>query len=195
MIKLAQLLLIFVFCLGSSYGQAAPTTKLGGEKEAKSGKYKFFKGQKTKIKRPFEMRDPFKRKRLRKKRTTRFGNFSQSGIFSNLPSIDGVPLDQIKIVGILLGKNRRAIAKIGDSSSGAAVGGSAEAAAASRKAKRKAGGSSGDATYILKEGMKIGENEAEIKAILPGGIVLVEKITNVYDQDEYLETIIPLTSE
>ena len=49
--------------------------------------------------------------------------------------------------------------------------------------------------YYIKEGMKLGENGAEVKAILPGGIVLVEKIRNVYDQDEYLETVIPVSND
>ena len=48
-------------------------------------------------------------------------------------------------------------------------------------------------SFILKEGMSLGKNKAELKAILPGGIVLVEKFKNVYDQDEYLETIIPVS--
>ena len=47
--------------------------------------------------------------------------------------------------------------------------------------------------YYIKEGMRIGTNSAEVKAILPGGIVLVEKIRNVYDLDEYLETVIPVS--
>jgi len=46
---------------------------------------------------------------------------------------------------------------------------------------------------ILKEGMKIGDDGAELKAILPGGIILVEKIVNVYGQEEYLETVIPIS--
>jgi type IV pilus assembly protein PilP len=40
--------------------------------------------------------------------------------------------------------------------------------------------------------MVLGNNNAEIRAILPGGVVLVEKLINVYDQEEYLETILPL---
>jgi hypothetical protein len=46
---------------------------------------------------------------------------------------------------------------------------------------------------IFKEGAKIGAEAAELKAILPGGIVLVEKITNVYGEEEYLETVIPIS--
>jgi type IV pilus assembly protein PilP len=53
--------------------------------------------------------------------------------------------------------------------------------------------SGGKDVIILKEGMKIGQDEAELKAILPGGIVLVEKIVNVYGQEEFLETVIPIS--
>ena len=42
--------------------------------------------------------------------------------------------------------------------------------------------------------MKISHGEAEVKAILPGGVVIVEKIKNIYDQDEYLETILPISN-
>jgi len=129
--------------------------------------YDFFRNQKTKIKNPFELRDPFKRQiqQGRDKKKKRFGGFVEGNVFSNLPSIEEVPLNKIKIVGVFLGKDRRAMAKVDEQ------------------------------TFILKEGMKLGADSALLKAILPGGIVLVEKITNVYDQDEYLETIIPVSVE
>jgi hypothetical protein len=41
--------------------------------------------------------------------------------------------------------------------------------------------------------MKLGANKATLRAILPGGLVLVEKNTNIYGEDEYLETVIPLS--
>lgn len=123
------------------------------------------------IKNPFELRDPFKRE-LRRKRSGKRDYPGTKTVFSNIQTIDNTPLDRIKITGILIGKERRAVAKTVDDS-----------------------GKEGDQSYILKEGMKLGENNAEIKAILPGGIVLVEKIRNVYDQDEYLETIIPVASD
>jgi hypothetical protein len=41
--------------------------------------------------------------------------------------------------------------------------------------------------------MKLGPNNADIKAILPGGIILVEKVTNIYGEDEFLETVIPIS--
>jgi type IV pilus assembly protein PilP len=122
---------------------------------------------KTKIKEPFKLRDPFRPKEVRgtkEKQITQSGGV-RNGIFTNLDTIDNVPLAQIKITGVIIGKDRRAIAKIADGKPG----------------------------IILREGMKIGEDQAEIKAILPGGIVLVEKIINVYGQDEYLETVIPIS--
>lgn len=132
-------------------------------------KYNFLRDQKTYIKNPFELRDPFKRpiRTSEKGKKRRFGGFVDGNVFSNLPSIEDASIDKLKIVGVFLGKDRRALAKVdGDNQ-----------------------------VHILKEGMKIGADEAELKAILPGGIVLVEKIRNVYDQDEYLETVIPVTIE
>ena len=135
---------------------------------AKNAQFEFFNGNKTKIKNPFRLRDPFKRKILSlKAKRGKYSAFLKGNFFSNLPSIDNVPLNDIKIVGVLLGKKRRAMAKIRN----------------------------GKDTYLLKEGMRLGLDNAEIKAILPGGIVVVEKIKNVYNQEEYLETIIPISSE
>lgn len=130
-------------------------------------KFQFLKGQTTLIKNPFELRDPFKResKRVKGARKSRFTPIQEGELFTNLPSITNVPLEKIKITGILVGRERRAMAKVeGDQN-----------------------------TYILKEGMFLGVDNAEIKAILPGGVVLVEKIRNVYDQDEYLETILTIS--
>lgn len=127
---------------------------------------------KTKIADPFKIRDPFRStketKTLKEQKITETGGI-RDGVFTNLNSIDNVPLSQIKIIGVIIGKDRRAIARISSGSGNAKSG------------------------IILKEGMKIGEDKAEIKAILPGGLVLVEKIVNVYGQDEYLETVIPIS--
>jgi len=43
--------------------------------------------------------------------------------------------------------------------------------------------------------MKLAKGTAELKAIMPGGIALVEKIKNIYDQEEYIETIILLSTQ
>ncbi|MDC1173807.1 hypothetical protein OAT67_00295 [Bacteriovoracaceae bacterium] len=118
------------------------------------------------------MRDPFKRKDLKLKNDKRsYGGYLQNNSYSNLPTINRVKLESIRVIGILLGKDRRAMAKT-----------------------ISAMGKLSDDTFILKEGMRLGENNAEIRAIVPGGVVLVEKITNVYDQDEYIETVIPVSN-
>lgn len=133
---------------------------------------KFYKDVTTKIKDPFNMRDPFKRILFKRKSELKksYTILEEGSVFSNLPTIENVPISKIKIVGILLGKERRAMAKISESSQGGE-------------------------TYILKEGMKLGNNEAELKAILPGGIVVVEKLKDVYDKDEFIETLIPVSPE
>lgn len=135
----------------------------------------FFQRTRTSIKNPFDMRDPFKRKAQKLKSSSKKDFKQDRTTFSNLPTLDGVPLEQIRIIGVILGDDRRAIAK-------------------SISSDRNAGPESKE-TYVIKEGMILGHNKAEVKAILPGGIVLVEKIRNVYDQDEYIETILPVTVE
>ncbi len=141
--------------------------------EVNKREYQFFKENKTFIKNPFKLRDPFKRKvsKVRLEVVKKKSSFF-TGVLDNEPSLDGVRLDQIRVVGVLLGKDRRAIARI-----------------TSGEEKLS------EETYILREGMTIGADRAEIRAILPGGIVLVEKIRNVYDKDEYLETVIPISSD
>ena len=118
------------------------------------------------IENPLELRDPFKKKRVmgRKKKST-YKTILVDNSYSNLPDIGNTPLKSIKIVGILLGKKRVAMAKVSKSQE----------------------------VYLLREGMKIGLDKAEIKAILPGGIVVVEKLRNVYEEDEYIETVIPFS--
>lgn len=128
----------------------------------------FFKG-KTKIDNPYELRDPFKSppgkgsKSQEDKKTNYFK--TADGTFTNIPAKEQISLQDLRIVGVLIGKERRALAKFGASTG----------------------------VVILREGMKVGQDNAELKAILPGGIVLVEKIINVYGQEEYLETVIPIS--
>lgn len=153
-------------------------TSLVFAQDSKSdSQYNLFKS-KTYVKNPLELRDPFKR-RINKKKTlsnqTRSKN-QLAGIYSNINNaIESKSIESIRIVGVVLGSERRAMAKI---------------------AGEEGSGADGDTNiYYIKEGMKIGENGAEVKAILPGGVVLVEKIRNVYDQDEYLETVIPVSND
>lgn len=137
--------------------------------------YRFFKKERTKIKKPFELRDPFTKKSKKvistKQEKKKFGNS-----FSNRGQLIIRELQDIKIVGIFLGKDRKALAKKVE---GTDPDGSPKL---------------GKQVFILKEGMNLGRNRAEVKAILPGGVVLVERIRNVYEQEELLETILPLYS-
>lgn len=140
--------------------------------------------QQTSITNPFDMRDPFKRNlpkrgRLKKNLGNRFYN---GQMYTNIDSVEGIPLEQIRVVGVLLGNNRRAIVRLVDPDQEQRM--AEDPNAAEPKDYR---------TFVVKEGMKLGIDGAEVRAILPGGIVLVEKIRNVYDQDEYLETIIPVS--
>jgi hypothetical protein len=183
-IALCGLFLITIFAQRSLYAQgqeAQKTQKIkdNGTKEKdasalslKEKKLSFFEKNSDLTKDALDLRDPFKRKkiRLRKGEKTLGGGYLKDNAYSNTPKVGSTGVDQIKIVGILLGKKRTAIARRVDSS-GIAQG----------------------PIFYLKEGMKIGDNKAEIKAILPGGILLVEKILNVYDQEEYIETVIPVS--
>lgn len=159
LIKIIVLISVFIVSVGSISAKES---------------YQFFKDIKTYIKKPFELRDPFKPNLRSKshKRIKSYGAKLKGNTYSNVESIEEVPVSKIKITGVLLGKSRRAIARIISGKDGV-----------------------NSNSFILKEGMKLGTDGAEIKAILPGGIVLVEKIRNVYDQDEYLETIIPVSSD
>ncbi|MGE3609397.1 MAG: pilus assembly protein PilP [Bacteriovoracaceae bacterium] len=129
----------------------------------------FFK-DKTKIENPLELRDPFKPNlpRVEDKAEQKQNYFFKQGRYSNIDNekdVEDLSIDKMKVVGVMIGKERRALIK-NPTSKG---------------------------IVVLKEGMKVGPEEAELKAILPGGIVLVEKIINVYGQEEYLETVIPIS--
>lgn len=134
---------------------------------AQESKEPGFLRAKTYLKNPLELRDPFKR-RINKKKSSGIGKYNLTGIYSNITeSIENKAVETLKVTGVIIGKERRALVRSG----------------------------SGLDTFIIKEGMKIGPNQAEVKAILPGGVVFVEKIQNVYDQEEYLETVIPVSGE
>lgn len=126
---------------------------------------KNFKDKDTKITAPLNLRNPFKRIHVFKKKKKHV--LGKDLTLTNQKGVENLSIDNIVIVGIVLGKNRRALAK--------------------NSSKEK-----DQNVFILREGMFLENNRAEIKAILPGGIVIVEKIYNVYDQEEYLETIIPM---
>ena len=124
----------------------------------------FFK-DKTKIEKPFELRDPFKAPQFKSEKGKNKEGFYSSGKgeYTNIIEATVKSVNDIKLVGVLIGKERRALV------------------------------ANGKSVIILKEGAKIGEDGAELKAILPVGIILVEKMINVYGQEEYLETVIPIS--
>ena len=128
----------------------------------------FFKN-KTKIENPFQLRDPFKPPQTKSDSGAKSKGYEKSGkdqySFVQQVDLDQVNPMEIKLSGVLIGKERRAMAQV----------------------------SGAKDVLILKEGMKIGAQSAEVKAILPGGIILVEKIINVYGEDEFLETVIPIS--
>jgi Tfp pilus assembly protein PilP len=137
---------------------------------------------KTYVKNPLELRDPFKRK-INKKKGVVQGKSKIPGLYQNIDTnIENKSVESIRIVGVLIGDERRALARI-------AKPGSSGSGGAGNKEQTES------AVFYLKEGMRVGPNGAEVKAIVPGGVVLVEKIRNVYDQDEYLETVIPVSSD
>ncbi len=109
-------------------------------------------------------RDPFKRniKILKKSKV----KASKRTYFTNKKDQSNILIENLKITGVYLGENRRAIGQsLTDKSE----------------------------PFVIKEGMLLGPDKVRVEAILPGGIVLVEKVTNVYDEVEYLETIIPIS--
>lgn len=132
----------------------------------------FFK-DKTKIDQPFSLRDPFKAPVSKTDKGQKRGyTVSGKGQYTNIAEIplDQVNIGEMKVIGVLIGRERRAMINPGSEDAG-------------KKNK----------IIIVKEGMKIGPEGAELKAILPGGVILVEKMVNVYGEEEYLETVIPIS--
>lgn len=125
-----------------------------------------FKGLTT-IESPFELRDPFKapigKSKEAEGREAR--SLMRDGIYTNIPGFHVGNLSELKIIGVMIGKERRALARSG----------------------------SGKDIIVLKEGMRLGPDGAELKAIHPGGVILVEKLVNVYGEEEFLETVIPIS--
>jgi type IV pilus assembly protein PilP len=122
---------------------------------------------KTTIENPFELRDPFRPPVFRSERKQgRQDKASlRDGTYTNISNIGDIDIDKMRIVGVMVGKERRALARLD---------GKAE-------------------VFVLREGMRLGKDNAELKAIHPGGIIFVEKLVNVYGEEEYLETVIPIS--
>lgn len=129
----------------------------------------FFK-DKTRIENPLELRDPFKSPQSRGQQRRQTGNPYRQGenTYSNVTqeNLRAWNIYELRVVGVMIGKERRAIITRGQAAGN---------------------------VVVVKEGMTIGPDNAEVKAILPGGIILVEKIINVYGQEEYLETVVPIS--
>ena len=124
-----------------------------------------FKGQ-TSIEDPFKLRDPFLPPSLKQKTSSKRIKEIFDGKFSNVKKIkEKFDVNTASVVGVLIGKDRRVMVKI----------------------------DSENEIYIMKEGDLFGSRDMTIKAILPGGIMLVEKITNIYGENEYIETVIPIS--
>ena len=132
---------------------------------------KIFEGL-TRIKEPLKLRDPFRAPNITLQKKSNIVGKIGNGVYSNIPVLGDVSINDIEVAGVLIGKNRRAFIKI--------------------KNKDSEGSGEGE-TYTIKEGQKLGENDSELKAILPGGIILVEKAINIYGQEEYLETVVPIS--
>ena len=123
-----------------------------------------FSDRKDIIEKPFELRDPFQAPKFKSKGTARRQKEFNGNFERNIKKLDKqVSIDKIEIVGVLIGKDRRVMIR------------------------------EGQTVYTLKEGERLGVNGPEIKAILAGGIILVEEIVNIYDEPEYIETVIPIS--
>ncbi len=164
---------ILAFFILSSFSLASPLFAQEQEKDDSKSAPSFLTRERLQI------RDPFKRELPKKQRILKKDRFGSTN-YSNVANLEGIPLEKIRIVGVILGKERSALARI-DKDTGGGDGSSS--------------GEEGESSAVItiKEGMELGLNGGQVQAILPGGIVVVEKIRNVYDQDEYLETIIPIS--
>jgi Tfp pilus assembly protein PilP len=132
----------------------------------------FFK-DKTRIENPLELRDPFQSPQVKGQQRRQGGNRFRRGEnnYSNLAqeNLRDWNVYDLRVVGVMIGKERRAMIARGQ------------------------GDGPAEKIVVVKEGTSIGPDNAEVKAILPGGIILVEKIINVYGQEEYLETVVPIS--
>lgn len=119
----------------------------------------------SELEEPFELRDPFQPPKFKRKESKIDSIPKTDGVYTNLPQLYVEDLNEIRVTGVLIGAERRAFVKVKENGP----------------------------THTVKEGMTLGSNEAEIKAILPGGLILAEKVVNIYGETEYLETVIPIS--
>lgn len=125
-----------------------------------------FANVETTIKDPLQLRDPFKSPQGQvidqQLPTNTSSTGLRDGIYTNLPNLAEITLDNIQVKGIIYGP--RAVANISTQGSMTST--------------------------PIREGEKIQQGTVTLKAILPRGLVFVEQITNVYGKPEYLETVI-----
>lgn len=124
----------------------------------------------SQIENVLSLRDPFAVPYKIKKKSGPRGNLSsvissEKGYYSNEVNTSNLRLNTLSIVGLFIGKNRRALVRTGNSKS----------------------------IITLREGMSIGPEKSVLKAILPGGLVFVKKDKNPYGQEEYQEVLIPFS--
>ena len=118
----------------------------------------------TSIKDPFKLRDPFQAPKFRSEKSQRRKERIR-GVWDTVPKpSDDLKVEDMQIKGVLIGKERRVMIS-----------------------------TDGKNSFSLREGDTIGRTNSSIKAILPGGIILVEKITNIYGEDEFIETVVPIS--
>ena len=124
-----------------------------------------FKG-KTEIDNPFSLRDPFKSQlKVIKTKKELTSGIVRNGIYTNVQELPELRVDDIIVKGVIVGKKRRAFVSKGK----------------------------GKTIHVLREGKKFENERLELKAILPGGLIFVEKMSNVYGEEEYLETVVPIS--
>lgn len=119
----------------------------------------------SRISKPLDLRDPFKAPLRALEKKAQKKTLLKDGIYTNIFNSNGLPLESLKVTGVISGEEKRAIVLSGNS----------------------------EITYMLKEGSKIANGQVELKSILPNGAIFVEKITNVYGQLEYIETVVPIS--
>jgi len=166
--KLVILLVLFINpTLMFAQTQPASAVDEFSAEEIPEQKDTFF--EKSSIIKSSKTRDPFKSPIPDKKPDSQSvyeKSSFKNGIYTNIPSLDTITLDTVKVRGVLMGVKTRAL--ISDKGNI-------------------------NATILAKEGDKINKGKVELKAILPRGVVFVEQITNVYGQFEYLETVVPIS--
>ena len=70
-----------------------------------------FKGL-TSIKEPFELRDPFRPAKIEIERGKTVVGKISSGVYSNIPVLGDIEIEEMLVVGVIIGKERRAFVRV-----------------------------------------------------------------------------------